>query len=123
MRAGWGALIVLVGSGCGLFEPSAPAWTPSPAMESSARMLRQLDQIESELHNANAENVLYSELVERHGEAQQIACNVTDEHVQEIHRLALAQERKMEQKRAKRRAVAMARASKKKAPRKAAASG
>jgi hypothetical protein len=80
----------------------APRRTPSEAMERSARILKQLDRLEADLHENNAQTELYSELVERHSHAQEIACKVTDEHVAEIHRLAVAQERKLEQRRASR---------------------
>jgi hypothetical protein len=57
--------------------------------------------------------VTYAELVDRHKRAEQMACKVTDDHVNEIHRLAMAQEEKMLGKRLarlkKRKAVAMAR--------------
>ncbi|HZR07491.1 MAG TPA: hypothetical protein VFA79_02840 [Myxococcales bacterium] len=85
----------------------------SEAMERSARILRQLDRLEADLHQGNAETVTYAELVDRHARAEQIACKVTDDHVNEIHRLAMAQEEKMLGKRLarlkKRKAVAMAR--------------
>jgi hypothetical protein len=87
----------------------------SEAMERSARILRQLDRLEADLHQGNAETVTYAELVDRHTRAEQMACKVTDEHVNEIHRLAMAQEEKMLGKRLarlkKRKAVAMARRS------------
>lgn len=85
----------------------------SEAMERSARILRQLDRLEADLHQGNAETVTYAELVERHTRAEQMACKVTDDHVNEIHRLAMAQEEKMLGKRLgrlkKRKAMAMAR--------------
>ena len=87
-------------SACGA---KAPAWQPSEAMERSARMLRQLDRLESDLHYGNAEMLTYSVLVERHGQAEQMACKVTDEHVQEIHRLDLAQQKKLQEKHSKKR--------------------
>ncbi|HTO98238.1 MAG TPA: hypothetical protein VMK66_14415 [Myxococcales bacterium] len=82
-------------------------------MERSARILRQLDRLEADLHQGNAETATYAELVDRHQRAEQMACKVTDEHVQEIHRLAMAQEEKMMGKRLarlkKRKTVALAR--------------
>ena len=83
----------------------------SEAMERSARILRALDRLEADLHNGETETFTYSELVRRHSSTEQIACKVTDEHVAEIHRLAQAQERKMEAKlgRTRKHAVAMAR--------------
>lgn len=83
--------------GCGISRPPAPR--QSGAMERSARMLRQLDKLEADLHAEDAQTGVYAELVERHGHAQEIACKVSDEHVQEIHRLDLAMQQKIEQKR------------------------
>jgi hypothetical protein len=80
-----------------------PAHKRSEAMESSARILKQLDALESALATNEAENVTYAVLVDRHASAEQIACHVTDEHVQEIHRLDMAQQKKIEEKRKSRR--------------------
>ena len=92
---------------------TAPAPRHSEAMERSARVLRQLDRLEADLHQGNAETLTYAELVNRHKRAEQIACKVTDEHVSEIHRLAMAQEEKMLGKHIarlkKRKTMAMAR--------------
>jgi hypothetical protein len=74
---------------------TAPAPRQSEAMERSARILRQLDHLEADLHQGNAETTTYAELVQRHTRAEEMACKVTDEHVNEIHRLAMAQEEKM----------------------------
>ena len=91
----------------------APVPRQSEALERSARILQQLDRLEAELHQGNAETVTYAELVDRHQRAEQMACKVTDDHVSEIHRLAVAQEEKMMGKTIarlkKRRTVAMAR--------------
>jgi capsular polysaccharide biosynthesis protein len=81
----------------------------SEALERSARILAKLDQVEADLHDETSKLVLYGELEQRHGQASQIACQVSDEHVQEIHRLAMAQEKKQAEKVRKRRAVAQAR--------------
>jgi hypothetical protein len=70
-------------------------------MDSSARLLAQLDRIESELTTADAENLTNAVLVERHGHAEQLACKVSDEHVREITRLDLALQKKMQEKRGK----------------------
>lgn len=89
-----------------------PAPHPSEAMERSARILRQLDALEADLHQGSAEMATFAELVERHARAEQIACKVTDEHVNEIRRLAMVQEARMNYQsvaRLKRKAVAMAR--------------
>jgi hypothetical protein len=80
-----------------------PAPRHSAAMDVSARMLKQLDSLESSLATAESENVTYAVLVDRHASAEQMACHVTDEHVQEIHRLDMAQQKKLEQKRGKKR--------------------
>jgi hypothetical protein len=81
----------------------------SEALERSARLLAKLDQLEADLHSQATELLISSELEERHGTATQLACRVTDDHLQEIHRLALAQERKQHEKAVRRKAVAMAR--------------
>ena len=82
-----------------------PAWQPSDAMERSARMLRQLDRLEADLHNAEGENLTYGVLVERHAQAEQIACKVNDDHIADITRLQALQEAKIEQKRQARAAA------------------
>src|SRR5881628_101261 len=89
----------------------AQAPRQSEAMERSARILARLDQVEADLHQQDAELFLTSELEYRHGQAQQIACQVTSDHVKEIHRLAVAQEEKRREKAAhkKGRTVAQAR--------------
>lgn len=97
-------LTFLILAGCGV---SGPAPRHSEAMERSARMLRQLDRLEADLHQGSAETTTYAELVLRHARAEQVACKVSDEHVQEIHRLAEIQQQKIQEKRKKRRAVAM----------------
>jgi len=92
---------------------TVPAPRHSEAMERSARILRQLDRLEADLQQGNAETVTYAELVDRHSRVEQLACKVTDDHVSEIHRLAMAQEEKMLGKRIarlkKRKTMAMAR--------------
>ena len=89
-------LMALCAVGCGMSRPPAPRH--SEAMERSARMLRQLDRLEADLHAEDAQTGVYAELVERHGHAQEVACKVSDEHVQEIHRLDLAMQQKIQQK-------------------------
>ena len=102
MQRGWGlAAIALMVAGCGLSSAPAPR-RPSEAMERSARLLRQLDKLEADLHAGAEETTTYAVLVERHGEAQEMACHVTDDHVNEIHRLAEAQQKKVAEKRKKR---------------------
>jgi len=86
-------------------------------MERSARLLKQLERLEADLHQGTAETGTYSELVERHTRTEQIACQVTNDHVLEISRLAAIQESRMASKQEhregrarKRKVVAMGRA-------------
>jgi hypothetical protein len=101
--------------GCGillLLAACARAQAPrqSDAMERSAKLLARLDQLEADLHQQDAEIFLTSELEYRHGQAQQIACQVTNDHVREIHRLATLQEEKRREKAHKKgRTIAQAR--------------
>ena len=81
---------------------SRPAWKPSDALERSARVLKHLDRLEADLHGSEAETLTYNVLVQRHAQATEFACKVSQEHVQDIERLAAIQERKIEQKRAAR---------------------
>jgi hypothetical protein len=103
-----GIVLLLLAFGCGWSRPPAPR--QSEAMERSTRILRQLNRLEADLQNADAETTTYGVLVDRHGQAQEMACKVTEDHVAEIHRLAVAQEEKVRQKRndrlRKRKAVA-----------------
>ena|SRR5260221_10560166 len=82
-----------------------PAWQPSDALERSARMLRQLDRLEADLHNAEGENLTWGVLVERHAHAEQMACKVADEHVADITRLQALMEAKIQSKRLARAAA------------------
>jgi hypothetical protein len=100
MRGAGFLAVTILAAGCGLSKPPAP-WH-SEAMERSARMLKSLDKLEADLHLNDAQAGIYAELVSSHGRAQEIACKVTDEHVEEIHRLAAAQEQKIQQKLAQR---------------------
>ncbi|HUJ25840.1 MAG TPA: hypothetical protein VLW85_07475 [Myxococcales bacterium] len=95
MRAAAVAAMLTVMTACA----SRPAWQPSDAMERSARMLRKLDALEADLHQGVEETDTYAVLVERRDHAEQIACKVTDEHVEEIHRLAMAQQEKIRERR------------------------
>jgi len=99
MRVGVAVVIAMGVAAC----HQVPPWKPSDAMERSGKILAALDRLEADLHQGVTEAVVYSELVERHGQAQQIACKVTDEHVQEIHRLDMAQQEKIKEKRETRR--------------------
>ena len=109
-----GLLLLLAAAAC---MRGTPEPRQSEAMERSARMLRQLERLEADLHQGTAETIAYSELVERHGRTEQIACNVTDAHVMEISKLAAIQEARMAKKRdvreerraKKRKVVALAR--------------
>ncbi len=109
-----GLLALLVAAAC---AKAPPAPRQSEAMERSARMLKQLERLEADLHQGTAETGTYSELVERHTRTEQIACQVTNDHVLEISRLAAIQESRMASKQEhregrarKRKVVAMARA-------------
>jgi len=92
-------------------KESATPPRASEALERSARMLAKLDQLEADLHDEGSKLAVYGELEQRHSQTTQIACQVADEHVQEIHRLAMAQEKKQQEKARKRRTVAQARLS------------
>ena len=100
---------------CGVllvFAACARAQAPrqSDALDRSARLLARLDQLEADLHQQDSELFLTTELEYRHGQAQQIACQVTNDHVREIHRLAVAQEEKRREKAHKKgRTIAQAR--------------
>jgi hypothetical protein len=102
-----GALVMLLFAACA----REPTRRPSDALERSARMLAKLDQLEADLHEQTTKLAVYDELDQRHRQTSQIACQVADEHVREIHRLAEAQERKQQEKARHRRAVAVARLS------------
>jgi len=99
-------MLVALAAACGA---NKPAWQPSDAMERSARMLRQLDKLEADLHDSDAQTTTYAMLVDRHGQAEQMACKVTDEHVAEIHRLAEAQLRKQQERQARKKKLVVAR--------------
>ncbi len=103
-----GILLLVASAAC----VRAPAPRHSDAMERSARILQRLDTLEAELNQGTAETATYAELVERHAHAEQIACKVTDEHVEDIRRLAMVQEARMNGqsiRRLKQKAVALAR--------------
>lgn len=106
-----GVLCLFVSAACSFAHPAPPAARHSEAMEQSARMLRELDRLEADLHGETATIETYGELVERHSQATQLACQVSDAHVREIARLDLAQQQKREEKlrmrMRKRRSVAM----------------
>ena len=92
-------VLLLVLAAAAACVKTAPAPRQSEAMERSARMLKQLDALEADLHSGDAEVVTYSELVRRHTRTEQLACKVTDEHVAEISRLQAVQEARMARKR------------------------
>jgi hypothetical protein len=89
-------LVVVAAAAC---LKTAPAPRQSEAMERSARILKQLDALEADLHSGDAEVAAYSDLVRRHTRSEQMACKVTDEHVAEISRLQAVQEARMARKR------------------------
>ena len=105
MRAAAAALVMMMASACA----SKPAWKPSEAMQTSARMLKQLDALEADLAAGAGETDTYAVLMERRDHAEQIACKVTDEHVAEIHRLYVAQQEKIRERRAHRKLAALTR--------------
>jgi hypothetical protein len=80
-------------------------------MDRSARILKQLDTLEAELHQGAGEMNTYALLVERHGQVEQVTCKVSDEHVAEIHRLATAQQEKQRERRAARSRTVVSRSS------------
>jgi hypothetical protein len=97
-----GAILLAICSvACG---GSAPAHSPD-ALERSARLLRQLDRLEADLHGVQAEGFTNSVLVERHARAEQMACKVTDEHLADITRLQALQQVKIERRRQERAAA------------------
>ena len=73
-------------------------------------LLERIDQLEAELHAEAAATTTYAVLEDRHGEATQLACHVTDEHVGEMHRLLAAQIEKRREKASKRKVAALGRA-------------
>jgi len=85
----------VLGVGVALLLAACARETPPPrqseALERSARILAKLDQLEADLHDENSKIGFYDELEGRHRQVSQIACQVSAEHVQEIHRLAIAQ--------------------------------
>jgi hypothetical protein len=94
--------LVLAISGCAQRPPPQH----SQAMETSARMLAQLGKLEADLAAADTAGTTFSLLVERHGQAEQVACRVTDEHIEEIHRLDVARQKQMLERHKKGLAVA-----------------
>jgi len=101
----FGLLMMLgLSSACSV---APPVHRTSEAMERSRRLLDALDRVEADLHQGNAELATYGELVERHQQATQLTCQVSSTHVDEIHRLEVAQEKKRAEKR-KHRSMAQA---------------
>ncbi|GAC1342465.1 MAG: hypothetical protein NVSMB23_15190 [Myxococcales bacterium] len=76
--------------------------TESEAMARSRMMLARLDRLEADLHSEATATDTFAVLQQRHGEASQIACKVTDEHMGEMHRLLVAQLEKRREKLASR---------------------
>jgi hypothetical protein len=74
---------------------------PRPESEALARsrlMLARLDRLEADLHSEATAIDTYAVLQQRHGDASRMACKVTDEHVDEMHRLLAAQLEKRNEK-------------------------
>ena len=97
---------VLLGAAC---AQEVPAQRESDMMERSSRLLARLDQLEADLHDEEAKLGVYSVLGERHAQVTQMACQVSAEHVQEIHRLAQAQAEKQKERTTHRRGITTAR--------------
>ena len=97
--------LVLLGMACAREAPVQRG----DALERSSRLLAQLDQLEADLHDEEAKLGVYSVLGERHAQVTQMACQVSAEHLDEIHRLALAQAAKAKEKGPRRRGIATAR--------------
>jgi hypothetical protein len=88
-----------------------PAPRSSEALERSARILAKLDQLEADLHQETTKLAIYDQLDERHRQTTQFACQVTEEQLRDVHRLAEVQERKQQRNERNRRAIAVARVS------------
>ena len=84
-----------------------PVPRSSEAMERSKRLLLALDRVEADLHQGDSELTTYAMLLDRHQQATQLTCQVSQQHVDEIHRLETAQEKKRAEKR-KHRSMALA---------------
>jgi hypothetical protein len=76
------ALGALLGAGC-----ARPAPHRSDALDRSRALLERADSLEAELHAQAAVTDLYGELGARRQETTQIACEVAESHLREIHRL------------------------------------
>ncbi|HYZ90270.1 MAG TPA: hypothetical protein VE620_13305 [Myxococcales bacterium] len=104
----------MLGAGMALLV-SACAGDPAPrsseAIERSARILAKLDQLEADLHQETTKLAVYDELDQRHRQTTQFACQVTDEQLRDVRRLAEVQDRKQQRKERNRRAIAVARVS------------
>lgn len=86
----------LAAAACTGTPPPRP--TESEALARSRMLLERIDRLEADLHSEATATDTYSVLQERHGEAAQMACKVTDEHVNEMHRLLVAQLEKRKEK-------------------------
>jgi hypothetical protein len=105
---------------CGLAALAGCASAPpqprgeSEALARSRMLLARIDQLEADLHSEATAIDTLAVLQQRHGEAVQVACRVTDEHVSEMHRLLVAQTEKRKEKAVRsrhRRVAALGRAS------------
>jgi hypothetical protein len=98
----------------GCANPPAQPRGESEALARSRMLLARIDQLEADLHSEATAIDTLAVLQQRHGEAVQVACRVTDEHVSEMHRLLVAQTEKRKEKAVRsrhRRVAALGRAS------------
>jgi hypothetical protein len=95
----------------GCASPPAKPRGESEALARSRMLLARIDQLEADLHSEATAIDTLAVLQQRHGQAVQVACHVTDEHVSEMHRLLMAQTEKSKQKerRSHRRVAALGR--------------
>lgn len=96
------AFVFTAALAAGCTGPAAQPRAESEAMARSRMMLARLDRLEADLHSEATATDTYAVLQERHGQASQVACKVTDEHVNEMHRLLVAQLEKRKEKLAQR---------------------
>lgn len=97
--AGLGTLVIAVAVAASACTGAPPQRrVESEALARSRLLLARIDRLEADLHSETAATDTYAVLQERHGEATQMACRVTDEHVNEMHRLLVAQLEKRKEK-------------------------
>ncbi len=97
----------------GCARPPAQHRGETEALARSRMLLERLDQLEADLHAEAAATDVLAVLQQRHGQVAEVACRVTDEHVNEMHRMLVAQtEKRMEKAlKSRRRVAALGRAS------------